>query len=450
MKVIKSQLKSVAERVMNIAYDRGVSAEAFLLHEKELSIEVIDNQVDTLKQAEEIGLGVRVIKSGCLGFAYTSDLSEEAVLAVVNDAINIAKYTTPDENNLLPSGNITYPALDFLYDASFKNTSIEEKINLARLVEQTAKAYDPRITVIERAGYEDTEFSSLIMNTNGLYAYDQGNFGGTYIFLVAEENAEAQNGFSMMIKRNLAELNPHMVGQEAAQNAVRSLNAKTINSAKLPCIMEPYIMTKFMSLMAAMVDAEAVQKGKSLFADKEGQRVASPVFNLVDDGTFKDGIASFPFDAEGVASRRNNVIQNGVLQGFLYDTYTARKAGLASTGNASRGSFRSLPTVGTTNFILTPGPDTPEKLVQAIEKGFYITEVMGMHTANPVSGDFSVGAAGLMIENGRLTNAVRGVTIAGNLIDFLQDIEAIGNDLRFFGGKAAPTVRLKALSIGGE
>lgn len=447
---METLLKAVAEKVINMSYDKGVEAEAFLLHDKELSIEVNNGQVETLKQAEEIGLGVRIINQGRLGFAYTSDLSEEAVLAVVNDAYNISKYTTSDENNRLPEGNISYPEMDFLYDDSFKKTSIEEKIDMARQVEEIAKNHDPRINVIERSAYEDTEFSSLIMNTNGLYAYAKGNFGGTYIFLVAEENGDAQNGFSMMIKRKYQDLDPKMVGVEAATNAVRSLNAKTIGSAKLPCIMEPYIMTRFMGLIAQMVDAEAVQKGKSLFADKKGEQVASPVFNLIDDGIYENGIASFPFDGEGVSCRKNNVIQNGVLQGFLYDTYTAHKAGIASTGNAARGSFRNLPSVGTTNFILAPGKESPSKLMSDIKKGFYITEVMGMHTANPISGDFSVGAAGIMIENGELTYPVRGVTIAGNLIDFLQDIEAVGNDLRFFGAKAAPTVRLKALSIGGE
>lgn len=449
MEDIKSHLKNVAEQVMNIAYDKKINAEAFLLHERELSIEVNNCQVETLKQAEEIGLGVRVINEGRLGFAYTSDLSTAAILAVVSDAINIAKYTSPDENNILPAGKFSYPKMDFLYDESFNQINVDEKINLAYQIEQIAQQYDERISVIERAGYEDTEFCSLVMNTNGLDAFAKGNFGGTYLFLVAEENGEAQNGFSMMIKRKFGELNPLMVGEEAAQRALRSLNAKNIGSAQLPCIMEPYIMTKFMGLIAAMIDAEAVQKGKSLFADKEGEMVASAVFNLIDDGTYLNGIASFPFDGEGVASQSNNLIQNGVLQGFLYDTYTAQKSGRVSTGNAGRGSFRSLPSVGTTNFILSPGEQNPEQLISAIEKGFYITEVMGMHTANPVSGDFSVGAAGIMIENGQLTYAVRGVTIAGNLIDFLRDIEAVGNDLRFFGGKGAPTVRLKALSIGG-
>ncbi len=421
-----------------------------MLHNKELSVEVNNGQVDTLKQAEDMGLGVRVIRAGSLGFAYTSDLSDKAISSVVDDAIDIARYTTSDENNILPQAQNEYPQMDFLHDSQFDTVPLEEKISTARQVETIARSYDERIAIVERAAYEDTTFTSLIMNTNGLEAYATSNFGGIYIFLVAEENGDAQNGFSVMVQRKYRDLNPEEVGREAAQKALRSLNAKAISSASLPCIIEPYIMTRFMSIIAAMVNAHAVQKGKSLFADKLGQSVASPIFNLIDDGLLPGGIASFPFDSEGVKTEENQVITDGILQGFLYDTYTASKAGISSTGNAARGSFRGLPTVGTTNFMVRPGQSSPQSLISSIDRGFYITEVMGMHTANPVSGDFSLGAAGIMIEKGQLTNAVRGVTIAGNLIDFLQDIEAVGNDLRFFGGRAAPTIKLKALSIGGE
>ncbi|NLJ72706.1 MAG: TldD/PmbA family protein [Syntrophomonadaceae bacterium] len=447
---MKEHLQAVAEKVLNIATDQGVDAEAFLLHNRELSIEVNNAQVETLKQAEEIGLGIRIIKNGCLGFTYTSDLADNAIITAVKNAINIAQFTTPDEHNSLPKKQENYPELGFLYDDEFNTINIDEKINLAKRVEEIAQNYDNRIKIVESATYEDTEFSSLIVNTNGLYACEKANYGGIYVFLVAEEQGIAENGYAMMVNRKLYDINPELVAKEATQNALRSLNAKRIDSAQLPSIMEPYIMTKFMGLIAQMINANAVQKGKSLFANKEGEIVASPIFNLVDDGLLQDGIASFPFDSEGVGSRKNDIITKGILQGFLYDTYTANKAGINSTGNAARGSFRGLPTVGTTNFTILPGDKTPKSLISDIEKGFYITEVMGMHTANPVSGDFSVGAAGIMIEQGELTYPVRGVTIAGNLIDFLQDIDAIGNDIRFFGGRSSPTIRLKSLSIGGE
>ncbi len=442
-------LREIGEKAVASARKQGVEVEAFLLHDRELSIEVVNGQVETLKEAEEIGMGLRVINRGRLGFAYTSDLSDAAVNEVVDDAISISKYTAADKHNILPPAVSCYPDIN-TFDNNIPATCLEDKIEMARKVEQVAKSTDKRITIIERAGYEETEYSSLIINSNGLYAYEKGNFSGIYIFLVAEEKADAQNGFSVMLKKRIKELEPELVGEEAARKAIRSFNARTINSDRLPCIMEPYVVAGFMGMLAQMVNAEAVQKGKSLFADKRGQMVASEVFSLVDDGTYENGIGSFPFDGEGVPARKNIVIENGILQGFLYDTYTASKAGVQSTGNGQRGSFRGLPSVGTTNFIIQPGKESPEKLINGLDKGFYITEVMGMHTANPISGDFSVGASGIMIENGQLSYPVRGVTIAGNMIQFFKDIETVGNDLRFYGSKAAPTIRLKSLSIGGE
>lgn len=442
-------LRNAGEKALEMARNKGVEAEAFLLHGRELSVEIIAGQVDTLKEAEEAGMGLRVINNGRLGFVFTSDLSDQAVKQVVDDAISISRYTEPDPHNCLPQGKYKYPVLE-VYDPQISATSLEEKTELARKVEQIALSADSRVSIVERAGYEDSEFTSVIMNTNGLYASGQGNFCGIYIFLVAQEEGDAQNGFSVMMKKRFSDLDPVFTGQEAADNALRSLNARTVNSAHLPCVMEPYVATRFLSLLAQMADAQMVQKGKSLLAGKLNEQVASPVVNLVDDATFKGGIGTFPFDGEGVCARRNTVIKDGILSGYLYDCYTASKAGLEPSGNGQRGSFRGLPSVGTSNFILQAGNISRQDLYGDMGKGLYITEVMGMHTANPISGDFSVGAAGIMVEKGRLTYPVRGATIAGNLGNFFRDIESLGNDLRFFGGKAAPSIRLKSLSIAGE
>ncbi|MGI5911730.1 MAG: TldD/PmbA family protein [Syntrophomonadaceae bacterium] len=442
-------LRNAGEQALELARRKGVEAEAFLLHSRELSAEVIDGKVETLKEAEEAGMGLRVINQGKLGFVFTSDLSYQAIAKVVEDAISISHYTEADPYNCLPWGKYEYPVLE-VYDPSIPGTSLEAKIEMAREVERIALSTDSRISIIERAGYEDSEFTSVIMNTNGVYTSGKGNFCGIYIFLVAQEDGDAQNGFSVMVRKNYKTLNPDFTGREAANNAVRALNARRISSAHLPCVMEPYVATLFLSLLAQMVDAQMVQKGKSLFAGKLQEVVASPVVNLIDDATWDGGIGTFPFDGEGVPARKNTVISDGVLIGYLYDCYTASKAGLESTGNGQRGSFRGLPSVGTSNFILQAGSKSAQDLFGDIEKGLYITEVMGMHTANPISGDFSVGAAGIMIENGKLTYPVRGATIAGNLGDFFKDIESVGNDLRFFGGKAAPSIRIKSLSIAGD
>lgn len=440
---------AIGEKIIETARHRGVEAETFFLHDRGLSIELADGKVETLKEAEEIGLGLRVINQGRMGFAYTSDLSDFAIQELIDDAISISAFTVADEYNVLPARVPEYPQMK-LFDDNISASSLDRKIEIARELENVAKKTDSRISIIERAGYEDSEFTVQIMNSNGLYASAKANLSSIYLLLVAEENADAQNGFSVMSRKRIQDLQPDLVGREAAHNAVRSLHASTISSGLMPCIMEPYVVTRFLAIIARMLDAEAVQKGKSMFAGKEGELLGTECFSLVDDGTFEDGIASFPFDGEGVESRRNMLIEKGVLKTFLYDNYTAGKAGRVSTGNGQRSSFRSLPSVGSSNFILQPGKSSPEQLIADIDRGFYITGVMGMHTANPISGDFSIGATGILIQNGKLDKAVRGVTIAGNMSEFLRDIEAVGNDLRFFGGKAAPTIRLKTLSVGGE
>ncbi|MBO8159230.1 MAG: TldD/PmbA family protein [Thermosyntropha sp.] len=426
-----------------------VEAEAFLMHNRELNIEVANGKVETLKQAEEKGLGIRVINNGKLGFVYTSDLSDRALKEAVISAVYISKYMKEDEHNVLTSNNQIYHHLS-LYDPDIEKESLKNKIELAKEAEKAALSADPRINIIEKAGYEDNFFTSVIMNTNGLTASASANFCGSYIFLVAEENGDAQNGFSMMLTRRLKGLSPEQIGKEAAFDALRSLNPKSITTGKMTCIMEPSVVTRFLGIIASMVNADAVQKGKSMLEGKIGEKVASDNFTLIDDGLCEKGVGAFPFDGEGTASSRKVLIENGVLKGFLYDNYTASKEGKKSTGNGQRRSFRTLPGVGTTNFMVKPGEKTPDELISDIKRGFYITEVIGMHTANPITGEFSVGAAGIMIENGRLTYPVKGAAIAGNLADFLKDIEGIGNDLRFYGAKAAPTIRIKSLSIAGD
>lgn len=442
-------LKTAGQKALEFAARKNIQAEAFVLYDRELSIEVVNGQVENLKEAEEMGLGLRVFNHGRMGFAYSSDLSDKAIEEVVNDAVAISAFTSADKFNLLPRGNFVYPSME-TYDEKIMNTGLEEKIDMARELERAARNFDRRISVIERAGYEDSEFASVVISSEGVYAFGKGNYSGIYISLVAEEDNDAQNGFAVMVKKKIEDLVVSDVGKDAAERAIRSLKARHIGSASIPCVMEPYVVTRFLGIVSQLVNADSVQKGKSMLAGKQGQMVASQVFSLADDAARPGGIASFPFDGEGIPAQKTMVIENGILKSYLYDTYTAAKTGVKSTGNGQRDSFRSLPSVGTTNFIVNPGNLAPDKLIGPIEKGFYITEVMGMHTANPISGDFSVGASGIMIENGQLTFPVRGVTISGNLGAFLQDIEAVGNDLRFYGGKAAPTIRLKSLSIGGE
>ncbi|MGE5405887.1 MAG: TldD/PmbA family protein [Candidatus Saccharibacteria bacterium] len=446
---MKEKLINIGSWAVEQAKSKGVEAESFLLHSEDLSIEVREGQVETLKEAEEMGLGIRVFKGGQMGFAFTTNLEQKAVLNAIDQAVNGARYTTSDTFNGLPDVSGNYPQVE-TYDPGIENTPLEAKIEISREIERVAKAYDKRIKVIEQAGYEDSRYSVAIVNSQGVQVYQKGAYCGIFIFLVAEENGDAQTGFSMVAKRHFSDLDAAMVGKEGAVSALRSLGSKGMPSRSMPCILEPYVMTNFLGVLSGSFGADAVQKGKSALGGKNGQQIASTGITLVDDGTYEKGVGSFPFDGEGWPSQRTVLIDSGIMKGLLYDAYTARKDKVISTGNGIRGSFRGLPSVSTTNLYIEPGQTSPEALRKDISRGLYVTEVMGMHTANPISGDFSVGAAGLMIENGELTYPVRGITIAGNLFDFLKDIDGTGNDLRFYGSTGSPSIRVKSLSIAGE
>ncbi|KJS88315.1 MAG: peptidase C69 [Peptococcaceae bacterium BICA1-8] len=434
------------EKALKIGAD---NAEVFLLNARDFNIQVANQNIDTIKLAEERGLGIRVFKDRRMGFSYTSDLNDTAVDRVVEQALANSLNTAHDEYLTLAEKMENYPTLD-LFDQEISQKSVEEKIELAKEIENYAKKYDSRIKITERAAYEDSQYEIWIMNSLGLNGYYQGAYCGGYALVVGEEKGENQTGFGMQYSLKYKSLNPEIIGTDAGRRAVRLLGATSISSQKAPIVLEPYIATNFLGIISPALSAEAVDKGKSFFKGKTNKRVASDLVTLIDDGQMDDRVLSAPFDGEGVPTSKTVLVEQGVLKGYMHNTYTAKKAGLKSTGNGVRGSYRSTPEVGSTNFYLAPGEIDPQQMIKEIDKGLYVTDVMGMHTANPISGDFSLGASGIWIENGELTRPVRGIAIAGNLQELLGNIDGVSNDLTFFVGKGAPTIKINNISISGS
>lgn len=424
-------------------------AEAYLNANKELTIEVRDGRVETMKLAQDRGLGLRVVIDGRTGFAFTTDLGKQAVDDIVYQAITNAASTAADPYRALPRPAPSYPELE-LYDPAIRQSSVEEKIELARAMESAARDFDPRVKIIENSAYQNVESDVTLVNSLGITATNRSAYCGLYMSLVAGEGDDSQTGFALDYRLRYGELDAASVGQEAARRAVRMLGAKPLATCQAAVILEPYVATGFLGLLGPGLTAEAVQKSRSPFAGKVGQRVASEQVTIVDDGALAGGIASAPFDGEGVPTGQTILLDRGVLKGYLHNTYTAARDGVSSTGNGVRGSFKSTPEVGTTNFFIQAGTIPLEELIRDTAYGLYVTEVMGMHTANPISGDFSVGAAGMLIENGQLTRPVRGVAIAGNLLELLNQVDGVANDLTFFGGRGSPTIRVTRMSISGH
>lgn len=444
-----SDLLSIArDAVAKASAVSGVTAaEAFVKKGTEIEIDVHDGEVETIKRAEEHGIGLRVFCGQRMGFAYTTEIGETGVAEAIRRAVANAGQTAQDEFLRLPDPS-TYPEVDLL-DPDLTRRTVEEKSEKARRMEQAARAYDPRIDVIESSTYQDGVAEIAIANNRGLAAAYRSGACGLYVALTASSDGESQTGFAVDFRLKYDALDPEKTGRLAAERAVRMLGARQQETRETTLILEPYVVVSLLGVLAPALTGEAVQKGRSLFAGRVGSRVASELVNIVDDGTLPNGIRSGPFDGEGVPMQRTVLIEDGVLKGFLHNTYTAAKDGTVSTGNGVRGSFKGSPEVGTTNFFLAPGKVEPDYLMGDLSSGLLVTEVMGMHTANPISGDFSVGASGLWIENGRISHPVRGMAIAGNITDLLKKIDAVGSDLQFFGGTGAPTVRVREMMVSG-
>jgi len=443
--------KKTAEQILSRSKDlKADAAEVFLRSYSSTTIEIKDQQVDAFDRAKDIGAGLRVLVQGRMGFAFTTDLSDGALKTLVQAAITNAKNTEPDPFLSLPEKPATAYHQTTIYDPEIVGLSEKDKIERVMAMEREAFAVDPRIKRIRKASASFSDSATLIMNTKGAEISYPGTACSSSIEVVAEDKGESQAGSEFDVNRFYRKLEIEEVGRRAAHKALDLLGAKHIDSVKAPVVLEAPVAQEFLGLMASGFSAESVQKKRSLFIDKLGKEVASPVITVQDDGLLQGGLGSAPSDDELVPVMKKTVISNGRLALFLYNTYAANKDKTVSTGNGMRGGFKGLPGVGVTNLYIEPGAESLEALLQSLDKGLFVTEVMGMHTANAISGDFSVGATGFWVEKGKKVYPVREITIAGNILDLMKQVDAVGSDIRFSGRIGCPSLRVKALSIGGK
>ena len=440
--------QALAKKLVARAKKKGATqAEAFVQVGRTADVRVRDAEIEDLTQATSKGVGLRVIVNQRLGFAFTSDLSAN-LDAFVDKAISLAEVSAPNPLNGLPSRGGKLPDVGPLFDPEVASLRPDWKIEAALELERVVKAFDPRIKTLESVGAGESIGDVYLASTEGLFGEYQSSFVYLYASPVAEADGQLQTSTWYDYRRFFKELEgPEAVGKEAARRAVRMLGARKVKSQKVPVVFEPTMSASFISAVAAAANGDAVYKKSSFFAGKLGQKVAAAQVTLVDDGHLAKGLGTAPFDGEGVPTRRTAIIDRGTLGAFLYDTFTAKKAKAKTTGNASRGS-RSLPTIGTHNLYLEPGARKAADIIKELPAGLYVTAMLG-HGTNLVTGEYSRGANGVWIENGELTHAVQEVTVAGNIMEMLQGIDAIGDDLTFRGSTGAPTIRFRQLTVSG-
>lgn len=427
----------------------GEDVEAYAEESRRVEVEARKGEVEGLTFAESRGVGVRLIAGGRLGYAYAADPSEDEVRRAVAQARENATFATEDEHHALPSSSSIEP-IDGLFHEDQAAMDTDRRVQLALDLERVATSSDPRVRKVEAAQYGDAVSRVAIASTAGVSAEYSRTDCWCVVVTLAEADDETQTGFSFRVGRRLAELDWQDVAREGVERAARMLGATKPRTARVPVVLDPFAGSSFLGVLAGALSAEAVQKQRSLFAELVGQQVGSDLVTLVDDGRLLAGPAAAPFDDEGVSTRRTELIAGGVLNGFLHNTYTARRGGTVSTGNASRGGYRTTPGVGTSNFFIDAGASSFEEILRSAEGGVLIQDVSGVHSgANPISGEFSVGATGLRISGGALGEPLREMTIASTIPEMLRSVAAVGSDLRFFSSVGVPSILIGEMTVAG-
>ena len=437
-------------RIAVDAAEGGEAVEAYAEESRQTEASALRGEVEGLTFAESRGLGVRVVRDQRLGYAWAADPSEDEVRDSVRRARENAALAEPDEFNGLPGFEPSDPMPE-LFRADTAEVTADAKVQMAIDLERRAVSADPRVTKIDAAQVGDAVSRVAIASTAGVAAEYRRTDAWCVVVTLAVEGDETQTGYSYKIARGLDELDGEAVADEAVERSVKMLGAVKPPSAKVPVILDQFAATSFLGVLAGALNAEAVLKGRSLFAEMVGQHIGSDLFTLVDDGRVTEGPGACPFDDEGVPSGRTELFTAGTLNGFLHDSYTARRTGdgQRSTGNAKRG-YKSAPGVGTSNFYVDAGSSSFDELLRLAEGGVLIMDVSGVHSgANPISGEFSVGATGLRIAGGSLGEPLREMTIASTLPNMLAGITGVGSDLRFFSSVGTPSILIGEMTLAG-
>jgi PmbA protein len=440
----------VVERALEaLRAGRVATAEVFVRDALSGSVETKDGELEVVTARGERGLGVRVLDGQRMGFAHTSDLAPFGIEACVDQARRMATITEPDDDLRIASKPLENAELD-IYQAGLEDRPLADRGAVALAVEEAARAVDKRITHFRKTSYSDADVTTLIATTTGVRASYRESFCGAATSPVATQNGERQIGFYGEGTRRFAELDPKGVGARAAQRALEKLGAKPFATTKLPIVLDPWMSMSLLGAISPLFSADNVLKGRSLFAGKVGERVANERVTIVDDARRKGGLRSAPFDGEGIATTTRILVERGVLRGYFTNLKTARKMSTAPTGNARRGSYASPSRIGPSNFYIEAGSDDPDAMVRRLDRALSVTSLLNLHTIDPVSGEFSLGATGTYLERGAPVHPVQGITIAGNLTNLLASISGVGTDLVFGStGIGSPTLVISELSVGG-
>jgi len=436
------------EMILDIASSDGYEAEVYGEVLNQLQIEVYKGEIESIDKSRDEGVGIRLRKDNRAGFTSSNDLSEQGIRIAVDEAETNAKCSMPLDVDLM-AGSQPVEDLESNSRSLFEKTPSSVKIEGVRDMEKAVFEYDRSIKNTEGTGYSESHGEIFIGSSKGFIRKEKRGYCSCSVSAVATKGNEVRTGWYYSQAADPDYLDFSGTGSEAAKRASILIDAKKIPSGRYPAIMDATAFTDIIYLLEQGLSAEMVLKGTTVFAGKKGLQVAPEIFTLVDDPFLEGGSNNATFDDEGVAKKKYTLIGSGVVEGYLHNSWSSRKMGIRSTGNAVRSSYKQQPVPGPSNLYIVPGERSLDKMIAQIDEGVYILNIMGMHTADPISGDFSVGINGLYIKGGVTEYAINEMTISGNILDLLAGVRETGSDLHFIGPYGAPPVIIEGLSISG-
>ncbi len=451
MREITMRNNEIIELVGNELSTKGVSDyELLFLESEDLTIELKDKQVDSLEQAADKSVSLRVLKDDRIGFSYCTKFQADGIKMMVENAFMTSASTKADDCNRFATKDYdTLPTVRDL-DPKLADIPFEAKVDALKTLEDAAYGYDERVVSARKLEFSQSNKNIRLFNSLGIDCSHNKTYFSYAAIVVASDGKETEISWESDFSNYFDKLDPGEVGRTAAKKACESLNARMIKSGKMPVILDRIVASELLSVLATSFYADYVLKQKSSLAGKIGERILSEKVTIVDDPLYDGGLATFPFDAEGSPSQKTVVVQEGVLKSYLSDIYTSKKMGITNSANSIKTSFSAPPSVGHTNFYLEPGTKSLEELERDMVRGLIITEAMGLHTANPISGDFSIGISGFFVEGGAIAFPVRGLVYSGNIFKLLNSVVDVANDLRFYDKSASPSILIEGADIAGE
>jgi len=442
-------LQEISEDILRMAKRKACDlAEVYIKTSRGINVEAKDQRVDTFKNSRDFIIALRIIKDKRLGFSFTTDIRD--IERKIDEAIESSQWIAEDIYNDIPEPEGHQQVS--IIDEEIKAIKEEEIIKDVLLLEESALSYDNRIKKVRNATLSVRYEKTVIVNSKGVNVSYEGSHASAYMITLADDGRDSQTGWDFSSSRKMANLDLSEIGRNASRRAIELLGSRRIKPVRVSVVLDAPVAAEFLGILSSSLSAESVQKKKSMLADKMGRSVVSPIIDIIDDGTIPWAMGTRPVDDEGTPTSRKELVSRGVLCGFIHNTYTARKANVMTTGNAIRHSLQSLPGVGILNLYIKPmeGEEIQsrdESLLRCLQRGILITSAMGMHTANPISGDFSIGISGLWIEKGEVVYPVREAIISGNILDLFKKIKAIGRDMRFYGELGSPSLLIEDVDI---